>query len=92
MLASSQDGDDESMRIFSDAKIHSGLFDGAQSARMVIDADKKTLVAVLRGSVDANGHRLDQGDAALIDGEGELKLDEGKRAEVLVFELGLLPR
>jgi quercetin 2,3-dioxygenase len=44
-------------------------------------------VHVARGSVSVNGQRLGAGDAALLQGEPELVLGEGEKAEVIVFDL-----
>ena len=41
----------------------------------------------LRGSISANGQALATGDAALLAGESQLALVDGRDAEVLVFDL-----
>ena len=75
------------MLIHADAKLYSGLFDGAQSATLALDPARKAYVQVLRGSVSANGQALATGDAALLAGESQLTLADGHDAEVLVFDL-----
>jgi quercetin 2,3-dioxygenase len=42
---------------------------------------------LLRGAIDVNGEHLMGGDAALLDGESQVTLTNGKDAEVLVFDL-----
>ncbi|MBN8508120.1 MAG: quercetin 2,3-dioxygenase, partial [Burkholderiales bacterium] len=44
-------------------------------------------VHVARGRLHVNGHALEAGDAAKLDGESRLQLDHGEQAEVLVFDL-----
>jgi hypothetical protein len=73
--------------IHADAKLYSGLFDGAQTATLALDPARKAYVQVLRGSVHANGQALATGDAALLSGESQLTISQGLDAEVLVFDL-----
>jgi redox-sensitive bicupin YhaK (pirin superfamily) len=44
-------------------------------------------VHVVRGDLLVNGTALTGGDAALIEGESQITLAQGKDAEVLVFDL-----
>jgi redox-sensitive bicupin YhaK (pirin superfamily) len=44
-------------------------------------------VQVARGSVEANGQRLDAGDALTLRDEPLVQLRAGRDAEVLVFDL-----
>ncbi len=44
-------------------------------------------VHVARGTITANGHVLDAGDALAMTEAGTLTLDKGQGAEVLVFDL-----
>jgi quercetin 2,3-dioxygenase len=44
-------------------------------------------VHVARGSVAVNGKALYAGDAAMLEGEREVRIDGGNQAEVLVFDL-----
>jgi redox-sensitive bicupin YhaK (pirin superfamily) len=80
-------GDGGAVGIHADASIAAGLFDGAESARRTLDPKRLAYVHVARGEIDVNGRRLAAGDAALFDGETELALDNGRQAEVLVFDL-----
>ena len=75
------------MLIHADAKLYSGLFDGAQTATLPLDPARKAYVQVLRGSIHANGQALAAGDAALLAAESQLTLSHGTDAEVLVFDL-----
>jgi hypothetical protein len=86
-LVASPDAAQGSVLIHADAKLYSGLLDGAQHTSLVLDPARKAYVQVLRGSVSANGQALATGDAALLSGESELTLADGHDAEVLVFDL-----
>ena len=83
----SHDGADGSLSMNADACIDGGLFDGEASWRQPLHPQRLTYVHLARGQLQVNGHRLDGGDGALLDGESELRLSHGVQAEVLVFDL-----
>jgi len=84
-LIASPDGADGSVTIHQDARVYAGLFDGAE--RAVLDLGKGLgYVHVARGAVTANGKRLEAGDALKTDA-ARITLEDGKAAEVLVFDL-----
>ena len=80
-------GIESSVTISADALLYAGLFDGDESARLAIESARKAYVHLVRGDLSVNGHALAAGDAALIEGETEIALSEGRNAEVLVFDL-----
>lgn len=86
-LVASPDGAQGSVTIHADARLYAGLLDGSQTAELHLAPNRKSYVHVVRGDVDVNGTSLAYGDAAMIDGETLIKLDHGKNAEVLVFDL-----
>lgn len=86
-LVASPDGADGSVTIHQDARLLAGLFDGDESATLPIAAGRRVYVHVARGSLVANGSRLDAGDALALEDEPLLTLSDGKEAEVLVFDL-----
>ena len=86
-LVASPDGADGSVKIFADAKVYAGLFDGLQSAQLQLDPKRKAYVHLIQGSLIINGQTLEGGDALLIQDESHLEIINGKSAEVLVFEL-----
>ncbi|MGQ0656206.1 MAG: pirin family protein [Betaproteobacteria bacterium] len=85
-LIASPDGRDGSVPIRQDALLYAGLFDGAERAELRIAAGRKGYVHVARGNVHVNGHDLAAGDA-LKAGEGVIRLEQGRAAEALVFDL-----
>ena len=86
-LVASPDGAQGSVLIHADARMYAGLFDGAEQATLALDAKRPVYVHLVRGELDVNGTRLGAGDAAKLQGETQLKLSQGKDAEVLVFDL-----
>jgi redox-sensitive bicupin YhaK (pirin superfamily) len=86
-LIASPDGADGSVTIHQDARLHAGLFDGAEGATIPIAAGRRAYVHVVRGEIEVNGERLASGDALKIEREGEVRLERGRDSEVLVFDL-----
>ena len=86
-LVASPDGAQGSVLIHADARLYSGLLDGAQTASLAMDPARKAYLHVVRGAVSVNGVALSGGDAALLEGETQLNLDQAQDAEVLFFDL-----
>ncbi len=86
-LVAARDGANGCVSIAADARLYAGLFDGAEMATLSMLPARKGYVHLVRGQLDVNGVTLTAGDAALIEGESSLKLDQGQDAEVLVFDL-----
>jgi redox-sensitive bicupin YhaK (pirin superfamily) len=86
-LVASPDGAEGSVKIFADAKVYAGLFDGQQLAQLQLDPKRKAYVHLIQGSLDINDQTLEGGDALLIESESQLAISNGKSAEVLVFDL-----
>ncbi len=86
-LLASEDGRDGSVTVHADAALYAGLFDGDESAQLALDPHRLAYVHVARGRLRVNGVELAQGDAAKLDGETQLQLDQGHGAEVLIFDL-----
>src|SRR5688500_2047008 len=62
-LVASPDGADGSVMIHQDARLHVGLFNGAEAAEIKLAPGRRAYVHVARGSVSANGVALRAGDA-----------------------------
>jgi quercetin 2,3-dioxygenase len=86
-LIASPDRAEGSVLIHQDARVYAGLFEAGESARLEIGDNRRVYVHVARGSVHANGAKLDAGDALQLTDAKELELREGANAEVLVFDL-----
>ncbi|MBH1958055.1 MAG: pirin family protein [Burkholderiales bacterium] len=87
-LVASPDAAQGSVLIHADARLYAGLFDGAESAALALDPERKTYVHLVRGQLEVNGQVLRTGDALALQSESRLKLSKGQAAEVLVFDLG----
>ncbi len=75
------------MLIHQDAKVYAGLFDGAERTELRVNPGRRSYGHVARGALTANGIGLEAGDALAITEDGRLTLDQGRDAEVLVFDL-----
>ena len=86
-LVASPDGRDGSVTIHADASMYAGLFDGAERAELAPDPKRLAYVHLVRGEAIVNGERLKAGDAVKLDGEPRLVIEQGRGAEVIVFDL-----
>jgi len=86
-LIVSSDGAEGSVLIHQDAKLYAGLFDGEERAALTVAPKRKIYMHVARGSVVANGLPLSAGDALKITDETSLNVEQGRGAEILVFDL-----
>jgi redox-sensitive bicupin YhaK (pirin superfamily) len=86
-LIASSDGRGGSVQVHQDARLYAGLFDGAETAQLTVQAGRRLYIHVARGAVEANGTHLGTGDALKISGERNLGLAHGRGSEVLVFDL-----
>jgi redox-sensitive bicupin YhaK (pirin superfamily) len=86
-LVASPDGAQGSVTIHADAKLYAGLFDGDQTAEVVLDPARKAYVHLVRGALEVNGHCIGTGDAVLLENENLISLAKGIESEVLVFDL-----
>ena len=88
-LIASPDRAEGSVLIHQDARVYAGLFSGTQRAQLPLAAQRQAYVHVARGSITANGAQLDTGDALEVTQTDSLVLENGRDAEVLVFDLPL---
>jgi len=86
-LVASQDGRQGSVTMHADAAMYAGLFDGSESAELVLGPGRKGYVHLVRGELAVNGIRISAGDAVLLEGESQVRLTAGADAEALVFDL-----
>ena len=84
-LIASPDGRDGSVTIHQDALVYAGLFDGRESASYGLK-NERGYVHVARGRITVNGQELQAGDALKTE-DGVLEIENGEKAEVLVFDL-----
>ncbi|HEV7477094.1 MAG TPA: quercetin 2,3-dioxygenase, partial [Burkholderiales bacterium] len=77
---------DASVSIHQDARVYAGLFSGAEQASYALPRGRLGYVHVARGGVSINGQKLAAGDALKTDA-GEIRIEGGDQAEVLLFDL-----
>jgi redox-sensitive bicupin YhaK (pirin superfamily) len=86
-LIASPDGADGSVLIHQDARIHAGLFDGAECAALEIAPGRLAWVHIASGSIEVNGTELNAGDALQLTQAASVRVANGRNAEILVFDL-----
>ena len=86
-LIASPDGRGGSVTIHQDALVFAALLDGNEAAAHALAPGRKAYVHVARGEITANGQALGAGDALKATGEREIRLEAGRGAEVLLFDL-----
>jgi len=86
-LVASPDGREDSVTIHQDALVYAALLDGAEAAVHAPAKGRRAYVHVARGEVSVNGQALRAGDALKATGEREIRLEAGRGAEVLLFDL-----
>ncbi len=75
------------MTIHADAALHVGRFDGDERTSFNVADGRLAYVHVARGSVVAGGIRLEAGDALKVRDAGDVTIESGRDAEVLLFDL-----
>jgi redox-sensitive bicupin YhaK (pirin superfamily) len=86
-LVASPDGRDGSVAIHQDARLYAARLDGTQNATHTLAPGRRAWVHVARGALTLNGLPLAAGDGARLEQESRLQLDNGRAAEVLLFDL-----
>jgi redox-sensitive bicupin YhaK (pirin superfamily) len=86
-LIASPDRAQDSVLIHQEARVFAGLFQGDESATLEVERGRRIYVHVARGAVSANGVALEAGDALKLTDTTNLTLQDGREADVLVFDL-----
>ncbi|HUP29129.1 MAG TPA: pirin family protein [Usitatibacter sp.] len=86
-LIASPDGRDGSVTINQDARLYAALVDGVETLEHTPQAGRRTYVHVVRGEVTVNGNPLAHGDAVKLSGGQAVRIEQGRDAEVLLFDL-----
>ena len=88
-LVASPTGADGSVTVHSDASLYAGLFDAGHEAKLDLAAGRHAWVHLASGEATVNGKPMREGDGAAFSDEPQIVVaGAGKRAEVLVFDLG----
>ncbi len=67
--------------------MYAGLFDAGEEATQAIAPGRLAYVHLVRGTATVNGRALVAGDALLYRDEPQVRVEAGRGAEVLVFDL-----
>jgi len=86
-LIASSDGRDGSVQIHQDASLYVGRFDGEEQASLELGRNRRSYVHVVRGEARANGIELGAGDALKVTDAPSVRIEGGRAAEILVFDL-----
>jgi redox-sensitive bicupin YhaK (pirin superfamily) len=86
-LIASPNRSEGSVLIHQDAQVYAGLFNGAEAASLNVAPGRRLYVHVARGDVTVNAVALSTGDAIRYTDVTSLRIDNGREAEVIVFDL-----
>jgi quercetin 2,3-dioxygenase len=87
-LIASSDARDGSVRLHQDADIYATLVDGDEKVAFEPRPGRKVYVHVVRGEAQVNGQQLNAGDAMkLSGGDNKVRIERGRGAEILIFDL-----
>jgi quercetin 2,3-dioxygenase len=86
-LLASPEGENGSLTLHEDARIYGGLFHEAERTKLEIPKNYRAFLHVVRGSIAINETRLNAGDGVKINPPGEVVLQHGREADVIVFEV-----
>ncbi len=86
-LVASNDGRDGSVTIHANAALYAGLFEGKESVTYPLADGRKAYLHVARGAIVVDGLTLTAGDALKIEEPGDIVIESGRAAEILLFDL-----
>lgn len=86
-LLASPDGREGSLLIHQDACLYASILNDDPVLTHELAPDRNAYVHVIRGDIMVNGERLSGGDALKITQENCVTLQEGREAEILLFDL-----
>ena len=86
-LILSPTGEDGSLTLHQSARVYSGLFDGNQIAKLTLEPKRTGYVHVATGEIEVAGKALKAGDAIVCTDEKEIQFKNGRKAEVLAFDI-----
>jgi len=86
-LIASPDGAEGSVTLHQDARLYAALLDGAEAVDFRQRPGRRTYVHVVRGAASVNGQPLAGGDAMTLEGAHDVRIEDGRDAEILLFDL-----
>jgi redox-sensitive bicupin YhaK (pirin superfamily) len=86
-LIISADGENGSLLVYQNVKVYAGLFNGDEASSLKLASDRFAYIHVARGEAMINGIRFNAGDGARVRNEPSIDIQQGKDAEILIFDL-----
>jgi quercetin 2,3-dioxygenase len=87
-LVGSSDGRDGSIVIHQNVDLFAGILSAEQQATHALGKGRRAWLQVARGSIEANGRRLDAGDGAALQDEAAITVTgRSDRGELVLFDL-----
>jgi quercetin 2,3-dioxygenase len=86
-LIISPDGAESSLSVYQDVRVYAGCFDADEQAQLTLKDQRYAYVHIVRGTLIVNGKILNEGDGMRIREVHRIDIQQGRNAEVLVFDL-----
>jgi redox-sensitive bicupin YhaK (pirin superfamily) len=86
-LLASPEGEDGSLLLHEDARIFGGLFHDSERKELELPKNRRAYLHVIRGSIAVNETRLNVGDGIKINPPGNVVLQHGRDADIILFEV-----
>ena len=87
-LVASRDGRDGSIALHQNVSLFAAILDDGEQAIHAVEIGRRAWLQIVRGAVEANGERLDEGDGVAVRDEAALRLtSKAAGAELLLFDL-----
>jgi quercetin 2,3-dioxygenase len=81
------EGENGTLLLHSDVRIFGGLFHESERKELELPRNRRAYLHVVRGSIAVNETRLNVGDGVKINPPGNVILQHGRDADILVFEV-----
>jgi redox-sensitive bicupin YhaK (pirin superfamily) len=91
-LLASPEGENGSLTLHQDARIYGGLFHEAERTALELPKNRRAFLHVVRGSIAINETRLNVGDGIKINPPGDVVIQHGRDADIIVFEVAAGPQ
>jgi quercetin 2,3-dioxygenase len=86
-LLASPEGENDSLELHQDVRIFGGRFREAERTELQLRQGRRAYLHVVRGSIAINETRLNVGDGVKINPPGNVVLQHGRDADVILFEV-----
>lgn len=87
-LLGSRDGREGSVTIHQDVDLYGALLQAGDEAGIELRPSRRAWIQVAKGTITANGQRLEAGDGLGLTDPGEIAIKAAESSEFLLFDLG----